>query len=162
MWFLLSRSRTYTGSLITAALIAGLCILSGSMTINTNLVWAEETAELTENQALTTPNEKTPYANALTQLAAPTATEGPTIAETATSGIPTNELTATPLPLSASDAIATITNQQAQIKALQDQLASTQGDKGATIYAVVIIVIGTLLAFAVFFGLRRGKTRTRR
>ena len=58
--------------------------------------------------------------------------------------------------LSSADALATITSQAAQIKALQDQLAANQGDKGATLYAVVIIVIGILLAFGVFFGLRRG------
>ena len=45
----------------------------------------------------------------------------------------------------------------AQNKTLQDQLASAQADKGATLYAVVIVVVGVLLAFAIFFGLRRSK-----
>jgi len=40
-------------------------------------------------------------------------------------------------------------------KALQETAASAQSDKGATLYALVIVVIGLLLAFAVFFGLRR-------
>jgi len=40
-------------------------------------------------------------------------------------------------------------------KALQETAASAQSDKGATLYALVIVVIGLMLAFAVFFGLRR-------
>ncbi len=40
-------------------------------------------------------------------------------------------------------------------KALQETAAAAQSDKGATLYALVIVVIGLLLAFAVFFGLRR-------
>ena len=46
-------------------------------------------------------------------------------------------------------------NCKPQNKSLQDQLAAAQTDKGATLYAIVIVVIGALLAFAVFFGLRR-------
>jgi cobalamin biosynthesis Mg chelatase CobN len=44
---------------------------------------------------------------------------------------------------------------RAQNKALQDTVNSAQNDKGATLYALVIVVIGLMLAFAVFFGLRR-------
>lgn len=57
--------------------------------------------------------------------------------------------------LSVEEAVSTITALQAQNKDLQDKLSSAELDKGATLYAVVIVVIGLLLAFAVFFGLRR-------
>jgi hypothetical protein len=65
-------------------------------------------------------------------------------------------------PLTIDNAIATAAAAQseadqlrAENKTLQDQLASAQVDNGATLYAVVIVVIGILLALAVFFGLRR-------
>ncbi|MEO8392187.1 MAG: hypothetical protein ABI700_04265 [Chloroflexota bacterium] len=65
--------------------------------------------------------------------------------------------------LTTGDALATASAAQvtaAQLvtenKSLQDQLAAAQTDKGATLYAIVIVVIGALLAFGVFFGLRRG------
>ena len=51
---------------------------------------------------------------------------------------------------------ATADSLQTENKSLQDQLAAAETDKGATLYAIVIVVIGALLAFAVFFGLRRG------
>ena len=121
------------------------------------MVHAEGNAEATASQ---TPSPlapaKTSFANALTQLAAPTATEGTDLSPRATSTLSIANNTASSIGLNESDALATITAQQVQIKALQDQLASVQGDKGATLYAVVIIAIGALLAFAVFFGLKRG------
>ena len=57
--------------------------------------------------------------------------------------------------LTTGDALATAEQLRAENKTLQDQLASAQTDKGATLYAIVIVVIGALLAFGVFFGLRR-------
>ena len=64
--------------------------------------------------------------------------------------------------LTTGDALATAAAAQSaadqlrsENKSLQDQLASAQTDKGATLYAIVIVVIGALLAFGVFFGLRR-------
>lgn len=152
-----SHKHTFTGIWISVVLIIGLGLLSIARVGNTNFVRAEGNAEATESQ---TPSPlqpaKTSFANALTQLAAPTATEGTDLSPTATSTLSIPNSAASSIGLNESDALATITAQQVQIKALQDQLASAQGDKGATVYAVVIIAIGALLAFAVFFGLKRG------
>jgi hypothetical protein len=82
---------------------------------------------------------------------------------TALSSEATAEVTAeTTAALTLDDAVATAAAAQAtadslsaENKTLQESLASAQTDKGATVFAVVIIVIGLLLAFAVFFGLRR-------
>ena len=57
--------------------------------------------------------------------------------------------------LTIDDAMATITAMQAENKDLQDKLTSAQNDKGATLFAVAIVVIGLGLAFAVFFGLKQ-------
>lgn len=145
------RSSTFKGILIGAVLIIGLGILSISSAVNTNVVKAEETSEATQDQP-----PATPFANFLTKVAAPTATKDLTAVATVTSSPTATDVSDNSPALRPSDAMATITSQQEQIKALQDQLAATQGDHGATLYAVVIIVIGLLLAFAVFFGLRRG------
>jgi hypothetical protein len=146
MWYRTALTRTFLKISISAAVIMTLGILSFLPVINTNRVQAQGNAQATAE----------PFQNALTLIAAPTATEGPTLSVTATNEVPATEVTASSSALSASDAMATITNQQAQIKALQDQLASKQGDNGATLYAVVIIALGIILAFAVFFGLKRG------
>jgi hypothetical protein len=44
---------------------------------------------------------------------------------------------------------------KAEIESLRSDLAAAQVDNGATTFALVIIVVGMLLALAVFFGLRR-------
>lgn len=136
--------------LVSTAVIIALGILSFASVTNTYRANAQGSSEVT------TQTPTVPFQNALTLMAAPTVTAGPTLSVTATTGVPTTELTANPPAPGVSDAMATITSQQTQIKALQDQLASKQGDNGATLYAVVIIVLGVLLAFAVFFGLKRG------
>ena len=152
-----SHKHTFTGIWIGVILIIGLGILSIARVGNTNFVRAEGNAEATDSQTpASSQPAKASFANALTQLAAPTATEGTDLSPTATSTLSIANSTASSIGLNESDALATITAQQVQIKALQDQLASAQGDKGATLYAVVIIAIGALLAFAVFFGLKRG------
>ena len=151
------HKHTFIGLWISVVFIICLGILSIARVGSTNMVHAEGNAEATASQ---TPSPlapaKTSFANALTQLAAPTATEGTDLSPRATSTLSIANNTASSIGLNESDALATITAQQVQIKALQDQLASVQGDKGATLYAVVIIAIGALLAFAVFFGLKRG------
>ncbi len=152
-----SHKHTFTGIWISVVLIIGLGVLSIARVGNTNFVRAEGNAEATESQTPSPlPPAKTSFANALTQLAAPTATEGTDLSPTATSTLSIANSAASSIGLNESDALATITAQQVQIKVLQDQLASAQGDKGATVYAVAIIAIGALLAFAVFFGLKRG------
>ncbi len=95
------------------------------------------------------------------------ATSQPTTTSVEATAVTTLESTAgvtaeSTAALTAGDALATASAAQAQAdqlradnKALQDQLASAQTDKGATLYAIVIVVIGALLAFGVFFGLRR-------
>ncbi len=150
MWFRGIKAHAFLKISISAVVIILLALLSVSLIIHTDRVQAQGNAEAT------TEIPSQPFQNALTLMAAPTATEGPTLSVTATTEVPTTEVTASPPALSASDAMATITNQQAQIKALQDQLEAGQGDKGATLYAVVIIALGIILAFAVFFGLKRG------
>ena len=88
----------------------------------------------------------------------------PTAAAVAATSETTAEATSeTTAELTTGDALATAAAAQAtadqlltENKSLQDQLASAQTDKGATLYAIVIVVIGALLAFGVFFGLRRG------
>ena len=145
-----TEPRTFLKILIHAGVLLLVVILGILSVTSVNLVQAQINAEA----ATETPTK--PFQNALTRMAAPTATEGPTLAVTATSKVPTTEVTTTPPVLSASDALGTITSQQVQIKALQDQLVSKQGDNGATLYAVVIIAFGIILAFAVFFGLKRG------
>lgn len=45
---------------------------------------------------------------------------------------------------------------QAEISRLNTELAAAQSDNGATLFALVIIVVGVLIALGVFFGLRRG------
>ncbi len=78
------------------------------------------------------------------------------VAETAEStSEATVELTTGDALATASAAQATADSLQTENKSLQDQLAAAETDKGATLYAIVIVVIGALLAFAVFFGLRR-------
>lgn len=75
---------------------------------------------------------------------------------------------ATPIPvvddlnLSVDNALATaaaaeqtVTNLQADVERLTADLEASQADNGATTFALVIIVVGMLLALAVFFGLRR-------
>ncbi len=49
----------------------------------------------------------------------------------------------------------TVTVLQADVERLTTELEASQADNGATTFAVVIIVVGILLALAVFFGLRR-------
>lgn len=70
--------------------------------------------------------------------------------EEATANLTTGDALAT-----AAAAQATTAQLSSENKSLQDQLDAAQTDKGATLYAIVIVVIGALLAFAVFFGLRR-------
>ncbi len=93
-------------------------------------------------------------------MAAAAATSVPATTAVAETGKSTAEATA---ELTTGDALATASAAQAtadslqtENKSLQDQLAAAETDKGATLYAIVIVVIGLLLAFAVFFGLRRG------
>ena len=100
----------------------------------------------------------------------PTDVPFPTSAATATPAVPvkataeaTTEVTAeSTAALTIDDALATSAaaiseadRLRAENKTLQETAASAQSDKGATLYALVIVVIGLLLAFAVFFGLRR-------
>lgn len=73
----------------------------------------------------------------------------------------TEETDATP-ELSVDDALATASAAQAEVGRLQERVTSlsteleaAQSDNGATLFALVIIGIGVLLALAVFFGLRR-------
>jgi len=98
----------------------------------------------------------------------PTERPFPSVRATTQSATATSETTAeatseSTAELTMGDALATASAAQSeadqlrtQNQSLQDQLASAQTDKGATLYAIVIVVIGVLLAFAVFFGLRRG------
>lgn len=58
----------------------------------------------------------------------------------------------------ANAAQAQITQLEAERVSLLADLEASQTDNGATIFALVIIVIGMLLALAVFFGLRRSGT----
>ena len=81
---------------------------------------------------------------------AATATETAESTEEGTAELTTGDALAT-----ASAAQATVAQLSTENKSLKDQLDAAQTDKGATLYAIVIVVIGTLLAFAVFFGLRR-------
>lgn len=156
MWIELFHSRRLTGFLTVAA-VMGWVLLIFLTAFNINPVQAQEDAEATANSTVATPEpEATPFSNLLTQLAAPTATDGPEPSATPTGVNSTGSVTASPLTLNAVDAMATITAQQDQITALQNELAAAQGDNGATLYAVIIIIVGFLLAFGVFFGLRRG------
>lgn len=89
------------------------------------------------------------------QSAPATATTAPVTPES------TEELDATP-ELSVDDALATASAAQAEVGRLQERVTSlsteleaAQSDNGATLFALVIIGIGVLLALAVFFGLRR-------
>jgi hypothetical protein len=96
----------------------------------------------------------------------PTDVPFPTSAVTATPSVPveaTLEVTAeVTAALTIDDALATSAaaisesdHLRTENKALQEAAASAQSDKGATLYALIIVVIGLMLAFAVFFGLRR-------
>ena len=157
------RSRKHcTRALITVlmgALIAiGVGLIGVPFNITRSLAQAEATTAVTQNA--TSPAalpSVSPFANVLTQLAAPTATNGPPVSATVARATvtATPEASATDAILSAADAMATISAQQAQIKSLQDQLGPGQSNRSATQYALVIIVIGLGLAFAIFFGLRR-------
>lgn len=55
----------------------------------------------------------------------------------------------------ASAAQAQIAQLESERDVLQTELEASQADNGATTFALVIIIVGVLLAFAVFFGLRR-------
>ena len=140
---------------------------------------------LTKTLAQDTPTER-PFPVAATRTPAPlspspsqqqpTERPFPGVRATAKSSVPTVEATVettvestaettaeSTVALTTGDALATAAAAQSaadqlrtENKSLQDQLASAQTDKGATLYAIVIVVIGVLLAFAVFFGLRRG------
>jgi hypothetical protein len=132
-------------------------LVSDPFNITRTLAQAQATTAVTVNatSSVVQPSAS-PFANVLTQLAAPTATNGPPVSATVARATATPEASATTgAILSAADAMATITAQQAQIKSLQDQLSPGQSNKSATQYALVIIVIGLGLAFAIFFGLRR-------
>ena len=59
----------------------------------------------------------------------------------------TAELTTGDALATAAAAQATADSLQTENKSLRDQLAAAETDKGATLYAIVIVVIGTLLAF---------------
>ena len=147
---------TLTTVLMGALMVIGVGLIGGLFNITRILAQGETATAATLNATSSTVQPSaSPFANVLTQLAAPTATNGPAVSATAAKATVTPIPSATGSLLSAADAMATITAQQTQIKSLQDQLSAGQGDKGATLYALVIIVIGLLLAFAVFFGLRR-------
>jgi len=150
------RSRLFM-FFLGAGIIIGVSLFLVPMNVNTSNAQGKPTTSITNRAATMLPSpEDTPFSNLLTQMAAPTTTSGPTSSAVArdVTTIPAPSFTASVPPLSVVDAMATITAQQAQIKALQDQVTAAQGDKGPTLYAVVIIVIGLLLAFAVFFGLK--------
>ena len=87
---------------------------------------------------------------AATATVAATATETAESTEEGTAELTTGDALATALAAQATAAQLSTEN-----KSLQDQLDAAQADKGATLFAIVIVVIGALLAFAVFFGLRR-------
>ncbi len=97
-----------------------------------------------------TPTER-PFPSAVPTTPAPASATGAAPAATAPAAVAVQQ---TPT-LTNDSAVATITAMQAENKNLQDELASAQGDKGATVYALVVVVIGLAFAFAVFFGLKQ-------
>ncbi len=103
----------------------------------------------TAGSAEVTPTVR-PFPSAVPTTAAPESATGS--ASVATASTAAAQQTPT---LTNGDAMATITAMQSENKDLQDKLASAQGDKGATLYALVVVVIGLAFAFAVFFGLKQ-------
>ena len=100
-----------------------------------------------------------PFPTAIPKTVTLESTTGPSSGATVASGSSgatavATAATATPT-LTIDNAMSTIAAIQSENKDLQDKLASAQTDKGATLYAIVIVVIGLVLAFAVFFGLSR-------
>jgi len=67
----------------------------------------------------------------------------------------TPELLLADVQATANAAQAQITQLEAERDSLLSDLESSRTDNGATTFALVIIVVGVLLALAVFFGLRR-------
>lgn len=67
----------------------------------------------------------------------------------------TPELASADIQATASAALAQVAQLESERDALQVELEAAQSDNAATTFAIVIIVVGVLLAFAVFFGLRR-------
>lgn len=67
----------------------------------------------------------------------------------------TPELLLADIQATASAAQAQIVQLESERDGLKTELEASQADNGATTFALVIIVVGVLLAFAVFFGLRR-------
>lgn len=68
---------------------------------------------------------------------------------------PSPELLLVDIQATANAAQAQIVLLEAEREGLRAELAASQSDNGATTFAIVIIVLGVLLATAVFFGLRR-------
>ena len=81
-------------------------------------------------------------ATAVPATVAPTTAAATATAESTSDA--TAELTTGDALATASAAQATADQLQTQNKSLQDQLDAAQTDKGATLYAIVIVVIGTL------------------
>lgn len=67
----------------------------------------------------------------------------------------TPELLLVDVQATANAAQAQITRLEAERDSLLSDLEASRTDNGATTFALVIIVVGVLLALAVFFGLRR-------
>lgn len=107
----------------------------------------------TAGPAETTPTTR-PFPSAVPKTIAPESATSAGSAATATVVATASAVPQTPT-LSSDSALATITAMQAETKDLQDKLASAQGDKGATLYAIVVVVIGVVLSSGVFFGLKR-------
>ncbi len=111
------------------------------------------TAEATD-QAPVRPTDR-PFPVAATQ--AVSATNAPASVTTEATAEGTAALTLDNAVATSAAAQAEADKLRNENKSLQDQLASAQADKGATLYAIVIVVVGVLLALGVFFGLRRSK-----
>ncbi len=109
----------------------------------------------TAGSAEVTPTVR-PFPSAVPKTATPESATSSVSAATAAAAIgAVTAVAARQMPtLSSDSAMATITAMQAETKDLQDKLASAQGDKGATLYALVVVLVGLALSFGVFFGLR--------
>lgn len=123
--------------------------------VRTSFAQGEPSAQPSQTVLPTRPTN-TPFANVLTQIANPKSSSSPTASTTPPVDSSTETRAAPAVAtLDAESAAATITALQSENQDLRDKLASTSTDEGATLYALVIVVIGLLLAFAVFFGLKR-------
>lgn len=68
----------------------------------------------------------------------------------------TPELLLADVQATANAAEARVAQLESERESLRTELEASQADNGATTFALAIIVIGVVLALAVFFGLRRG------